>query len=142
MGQVFVSFIRAFYSSKVLLAAPVRVWSVPAQSPVVCQSERADGAPISFTQLFLNGWAKEGERPSLLLHLWDVKFFSLSFSLCLSVSISVSLSQNNPAASMHTNTHIYIHFCTCFLTTNQKKRKRKHFEQARLGLFAVCAFYP
>lgn len=114
IGQVFVSFIRAFYSPKVSLAAPVWVWSVPARSPVVRQSERADGAPISFKQLFLNGWAKEGDRPSLLLHLWDVKFFSLSFSLCPSVSIYVSLSQNNPTASMHTNTHIYTHFCICF----------------------------
>lgn len=85
IGQDFVSFIRAFNSPKVLLAAPVWVWSVPVQS------ERADGAPISFTQLFLNGWAKEGDGPSLSKCTCGTS----SFSLCPLLPLPLSLTQNN-----------------------------------------------
>ncbi len=70
-----------------------------------------------------------------------------SFSLCpfhfvpLSPSLfhSLKITQLPVCTLIHTFTFTSAHV---FLATNQKKRKRKHFEQARLGLFAVFAFYP
>lgn len=111
IGQVFVSFIRAFNSPKVSLVAPVWVWSVPARS------ERADGAPISFMQLFLNGWAKEGDGPSLS-NCTCGTFYQVFLFVSFSFFVSVSLTQNNSVASTHTYTNIYTRLCICFLTSN------------------------